>query len=173
MSVAGIYTIKNKRTGEYYVGESRDIESRWKRHKYELNKGAHHSEKLQKAWNKYGEKAFAFRVVQKFWFTDGVNIDKLDIMLYLREEYYMDKYNSLNFGYNVDNTIGRLLRYYATGKGGRKYHRLKRYKYFCYRHKKMAQKYYHPLLIAFAYNKKILGLTLLILGGLYYVFQGV
>lgn len=166
--MTGIYIIKNKRTHEYYVGESRDIKSRWKRHRYELNKGVHHSDKLQKAWNKYGERAFSFKVAQRFWFCSRVNKDKLDVVLYLREEYYMDKYNSLNFGYNVANTIGGLLRYYSTGKGGKQYKRLKRYKNFCLRHKRMAQRYYPSLFIAFAYNKTILILTLLIIGFIVY-----
>lgn len=42
----GIYSITNKKTGERYIGESMDIERRWKEHKEELFDHMHHSYKL-------------------------------------------------------------------------------------------------------------------------------
>ena len=153
--MVGIYIIKNKITKEYYVGESRNIEERWKQHKRDLNKGTHHSKKLQRAWNEYEPKNFKFKVVQKFWFCNNVNKDKLDIILYLREEYYIDKYNSLNFGYNAANTMGLLLNYYDTGKTANQFKHLKKYKNFCYKRCHLAQHYYHPWIIAMSYNNVI------------------
>lgn len=167
--MVGIYIIKNKVTKQYYVGESRDIEKRWKQHKRELNKGTHHSKKLQAAWNEYGEQAFTFKVVQRLWFCDNVNKEKLDIILYLREEYYMDKYNSLNFGYNMANTIGALLKYYNTGKSNKQFNHLKKYKRFCTNRCNMAQHYYHPLIIAMSYNPLIAIIVCICIFMLFYI----
>lgn len=61
---AGIYIIRNKKNGHCYVGQSHNIESRWKGHRDNLNKNKHHSPYLQNAWNLYGEKAFVFEVLE-------------------------------------------------------------------------------------------------------------
>ena len=43
----GVYAIINKTNGKMYIGESINILLRWKFHKEKLNKGLHHSYKLQ------------------------------------------------------------------------------------------------------------------------------
>ena len=61
----GVYTITNARNGKVYVGGSVDIEKRWSVHKAHLRHGRHVNKHLQAAWNKYGEDAFEWRVVEE------------------------------------------------------------------------------------------------------------
>lgn len=61
----GIYEIRNKVTGKYYVGRAKHFKTRFNRHRYELRHGRHHCLHLQRAWNKYGEANFEFVVVQE------------------------------------------------------------------------------------------------------------
>ena len=50
-------------TGTVYYGQSKTIEKRWSRHKRDLKKGIHTS-LLQEDWNKYGDSAFVFALVE-------------------------------------------------------------------------------------------------------------
>jgi len=59
----GIYGILNKINGKMYVGQSVNINSRFIRHRYHLNKGVHINVHLQRAWDKYGLDAFEFKVL--------------------------------------------------------------------------------------------------------------
>lgn len=63
MLASGIYTIRNPLNGREYVGSAVAFRYRWNKHRSELNRGIHHSAKLQNAWNKYGADAFEFRVL--------------------------------------------------------------------------------------------------------------
>jgi group I intron endonuclease len=60
----GIYEIKNLKTNKSYIGQSIDIEARWKQHKNMLNNKIHHSTKLQNSWSKHKEEAFDFSVLE-------------------------------------------------------------------------------------------------------------
>ena len=60
----GIYKIVNRINQHYYVGSSKNIPFRWTRHKKALKSSSHHSRRLQRAWNKYGEESFEFIVVE-------------------------------------------------------------------------------------------------------------
>jgi group I intron endonuclease len=59
-----IYKIINLHNAKFYVGSTVDVHARWRTHRRKLRTGAHHSPHLQAAWNKYGEDAFVFRVVE-------------------------------------------------------------------------------------------------------------
>lgn len=48
----GIYQITSP-SGKSYIGSSKDLQKRWKQHKWFLQKGNHHNRHLQNAWNKY------------------------------------------------------------------------------------------------------------------------
>ena len=88
----GIYKITNMNTGKCYVGQSIDIEKRWKQHEYMLNKKKHHSIKLQNSWNKHGEKSFKFEIVEE---CDVLELNNL-------ERFYILKYFCKDNGYNMN-----------------------------------------------------------------------
>lgn len=59
-----IYLIKNKISGNFYVGSSRSIYARVYEHINQLTKGKHHSRYLQRAWDLYGSGAFEYSVLE-------------------------------------------------------------------------------------------------------------
>lgn len=93
MQKSGIYCIENLTNKKKYIGQSVNIQSRWAKHKSELNNNYHDNDYLQKSWNKYGADNFKFYVIE---FCD---IDKLDEL----EVYYIELYDTLNRakGYNL------------------------------------------------------------------------
>ena len=64
MNIIGIYKITNTTNGMVYVGQSRNVKKRWSEHKRNLRKGSHENDKLQKAYNKYGAKAFVYEIIE-------------------------------------------------------------------------------------------------------------
>lgn len=62
--LSGIYAIRNNASGRVYVGSGVRIERRWNNHRTLLRNGLHHSDTLQRSWNKHGEKAFSFEVLE-------------------------------------------------------------------------------------------------------------
>lgn len=81
MIKSGIYQIVNRVTGRCYIGSTVDFDGRWKSHCKDLDRGKHVNPKLQAAWNKYGEEAFRFRIVE--FVPDLGN-------LHTREQHYLD-----------------------------------------------------------------------------------
>lgn len=63
LNKSGIYKITNVFNNKCYIGSAVDIRKRWNAHKFHLNRNIHHSIKLQRAWNKYGEENFKFEVM--------------------------------------------------------------------------------------------------------------
>jgi group I intron endonuclease len=61
----GIYKIINISSNKFYVGSAVDLKRRKTRHFSELRTNKHNNSKLQNAWNKYGEQAFVFVVVEE------------------------------------------------------------------------------------------------------------
>ena len=62
-----VYQIKCMINGSTYTGCTKNYNYRKFRHLYELKKGVHHSEKMQKDFDIYGIGVFKFRVVK--WFS--------------------------------------------------------------------------------------------------------
>lgn len=60
---SGIYEIRNTVNGKRYIGSAVDICRRFIHHRIKLVNNAHHSAKLQNAWNKHGQAAFEFVVL--------------------------------------------------------------------------------------------------------------
>lgn len=73
---AGIYVIVHNSSKRGYVGQTQNIASRWSVHLACLRSNKHHCSYLQRAWNKYGEDEFTFRVVQLCTVSD---LDKFEI----------------------------------------------------------------------------------------------
>ena len=94
--MCGVYMIKNKVNGKFYIGSSVDIAYRWARHKRQLRNGNHHSIHLQRAWDKYGEENFEFTVIEEC----------SEDITFKREQYYLDLYKPYNndVGYNISQS---------------------------------------------------------------------
>lgn len=149
--MVGIYKIKNKVNHKVYIGESVDIKARWSKHRSDLRKGTHHSKYLQTDWNRYGEKAFKFSVVERFWFTRFANKDKIKIMLLLREAYYMDKYNAL-MNYNIEYSVIDLFNTINQRRIKSKFKRFIKYKRFVKKNTKFIYHWFPRFIIAMSYN---------------------
>ena len=90
--ICGIYCIENLTNGKKYIGQSVDIDGRWREHKSELKRNKHRNEKIQNAWNKYGETQFQFSIIE---LCDKGDLDAL-------EKFYINFYDSYKNGYNKD-----------------------------------------------------------------------
>ena len=88
-----IYIIENLENGKKYVGQTINIEHRLKEHFSSLEKGKHHSIKLQKAYEKYGKEKFK-TTFQMF------EVSSLEELLNL-EIKYIKECDSFNNGYNM------------------------------------------------------------------------
>ena len=62
--MSGIYSITNTVNGKRNIGQSMDIRNRWNGHRGQLRRGFHPNRHLQAAWNKHGEDAFVFEVLE-------------------------------------------------------------------------------------------------------------
>lgn len=100
--MTGIYCIENKINGKRYVGMAKDIASRWRAHRSHLFHGTHPNAHLQFAWDKYGEDAFSFYVLEIVSSHD----------LKASEMAWIKRLNTFENGYNL--TIG------GDGQNGRR-----------------------------------------------------
>lgn len=94
----GIYKITNQLDGKVYIGQSIDVEERWKQHR--------------RAWRDNSRKALLYEAIRK----DGLGNFLFEIIeecpkerLNEREKFWIKKYNSLEDGYNM-STIENLQR---------------------------------------------------------------
>lgn len=60
----GVYQILCRANGKIYVGSAVNLSHRWHQHRNRLKFGKHRNKHLQNAWNKYGEAAFEFSVLE-------------------------------------------------------------------------------------------------------------
>ena len=96
-TICGIYVIKNKINGKFYIGSSDDIRHRWYEHSYKLKRNKHNNTHLQNAWNKYGENNFEFLIVERCNNED----------LLTREQHYIDELQPFKEnGYNICDIAG-------------------------------------------------------------------
>lgn len=63
-SQSGIYEIVNLVNGKRYVGSAVDLAQRWREHRWGLKGRRHGNRHLQASWEKYGEAAFSFVVIE-------------------------------------------------------------------------------------------------------------
>ena len=90
--MTGIYKIENLLNGKIYIGQSINIEDRWKRHLFDSrpSKLSEKSSVIHKAIGKYGAENFKFFVVEE---CQAEDLDD-------REIYWIDFYDSYYNGYN-------------------------------------------------------------------------
>lgn len=88
MSICGIYKITNKINGKCYIGQSINIQERWKHHRsYPIKKSYY---PLYKAFEKYDINNFLFEVIEE------CSIEELNE----KEIYWINFYDSYYHGYN-------------------------------------------------------------------------
>lgn len=106
----GIYAIRNSVNKKMYIGQSLDIGKRWCIHLKSLSENDHHSYLLQKDWNEYGCDAFSFYILEDFTPPLPLNTNylKTKLALICREHYYMEKYDTLINGYNIEDTYNKI-----------------------------------------------------------------
>jgi hypothetical protein len=77
MSLGGVYEIVNKINGKRYVGSSSCIRRRWSTHRSLLHNGKHYNAHIQRAYDKYGERNFLFRVIVYADVEEYIRIENL------------------------------------------------------------------------------------------------
>jgi len=115
----GIYSITNLINGKKYIGKSKNMHGRWRKHKSDLKCQKHANEYLQKSWNKYGAENFKFEEVEV---CDISNLTT-------RESYWITTLNTIEreYGYNLrcdesDNAVSKETRK-KISEGRKKWHK--------------------------------------------------
>jgi len=109
LRISGIYKIQSQtKPSRYYIGSAVNIHKRWQYHLQDLKRDKHHSKKLQRHFNKYGESDIQFSII--------LSCDKEDLLKI--EQYFIDSYNPY---FNVCKKAGSQLgRHWKVSKEGRK-----------------------------------------------------
>jgi group I intron endonuclease len=100
MVTIGIYKIQSlNNPNRCYIGSAKNIFHRWQLHLYQLIRNKHHSIKLQRHFDKYGEVDLQFSILESFNFISKEN-------LLSREQHYI---NLLNPYFNSSKIAGSRL----------------------------------------------------------------
>lgn len=95
----GIYQITNGLSGERYIGSAMNLKGRWQDHLSALHRGQHGNQHLQHAFDKYGEGAFGFAVLEYVEDT---------LQLIPREQHFFDRLKpEYNIAPNAGSNLGR------------------------------------------------------------------
>lgn len=98
----GIYKITCLSTGKFYIGSSKNINTRWNGHVSDLNKNIHSNGHLQNAWNKHEKDNFKFEIIEE--------VETIEI-LEEREQWWLDETQCYkrNIGFNLSYVAGRIM----------------------------------------------------------------
>jgi len=91
--VFAVYEIRNQANRKRYVGSTIDLQRRHLQHLKGLKTNTHHSEKLQRAWNKYGEAAFTFNLIAEL----PTKSEMIEL-----EQFLLDEAELTTNGYNIN-----------------------------------------------------------------------
>lgn len=111
MTKSGIYKIINKKTGKCYVGSACNLKKRLRNHRSSLERNIHHSKKLQRSWNIHGETAFDFLALEQ--------VENKEHLI-IREQHWINWFDSYDNGYNATPTAGSRLGSKATDESRKK-----------------------------------------------------
>ncbi len=111
MNNIGVYKILNKTNNKVYVGSSINITKRKYVHFNKLSNNKHKNIKLQNAYNKYGKNSFLFKIIE---YVEDKNL------LLVREQYWIEYFNSVENGYNICKFAGHTLGYKHTKEAKKK-----------------------------------------------------
>lgn len=99
-TLSGIYMIRNRINGKFYIGSAKNFQKRFHHHLEAFRKKKHNS-LFQNAWNKYGESAFSFFIIELCPTQ----------LLIEREQFYLNLFTPYdrNIGYNIcSNAYSRI-----------------------------------------------------------------
>lgn len=84
-----IYVITNLINKKQYVGQTRKAraDKRWREHRSLLTNNKHYNPHLQYSWNKYGENAFSFNVIDTTTSAEALNDLEVHYITMLKPEY--------------------------------------------------------------------------------------
>lgn len=94
---SGIYKLTNKINSRIYIGSAKEFKRRWSQHTSSLRNQKHGNRFLQSDYNKCGEDAFVFEIIEV---TEGKNKEE---RLMIEEGYIKKYYDSGNKCYNLCN----------------------------------------------------------------------
>jgi len=93
-----IYKITNKTTNDFYIGSAINFKNRKWNHISSLRKNKHKNKFVQNSWNKYGEDAFIFEIIEV--------VDKKESLI-IREQYWMNELlPTFNFAKKAGSPLG-------------------------------------------------------------------
>lgn len=95
---SGVYAIRRIGTDKMYIGSSKNFANRCKSHDLMLKNGSHHCKHLQYSWNKYGEDAFEFVILE--------NCLSDRTLLFAREQHWLDKCKRHLYNHSRDAEVG-------------------------------------------------------------------
>src|SRR6266581_2800509 len=99
---SGIYKITCTANNRIYIGSALNLRERRRAHFGALRRNEHINKHLQNAWNKYGEQAFIFEVLEYI----------LPMSLTAREQYWFNKLKPFDRkGFNIAREAGSTLGY--------------------------------------------------------------
>ena len=121
MKISGIYKITNTITGDFYIGSSKNVKSRWRSHKWPSTWNRYPNKQLYKDMQKYGIDKFAFEILEV------VEPEELKVTEQQFIETLKPTYNQMNAkGLNIERYKKYNKKYqkeYKKSKKYKKYHK--------------------------------------------------
>lgn len=96
----GVYQIRNTVNGKIFVDGSTNLESIWKRYRFELSMGGHKNAALQQDWKTFGEENFVFEVLSEIAEQEDQTPDYNKEVKLLKEMYLEELQPFEERGYN-------------------------------------------------------------------------
>ena len=140
MKISGVYKITNTITGDFYIGSSKDVKSRWRSHKCNSTWNRYPNNPLYIDMRKYGVDKFAFEILAEIeegslkekeqYFIETLNptynsIRANGIDFERRKEYHKeynksDKYKEYKKEYNKSDKYKEYKKEYNKSEKGKK-----------------------------------------------------